>query len=128
MKFSQEDPTDALLVKSYDDNAIVIQSSASPDLTRLTTPFILSADTLDQKTQLNAIADLTVEDIDYFKSHDIEVVILGQGKVTRVSPQSLVQFSERAIGLEQMPIGAACRTYNLLVSEGKRVALVIDFQ
>jgi uncharacterized protein len=128
MKFSQEDPTDALLVRSYDDHAIIIQSSTSPESTTLTTPFILSADSLDQKTQLNAISDLRVEDIDYFKSRDLEVVILGQGNVTRVSPQSLVQFSERAIGLEQMPIGAACRTYNLLVSEGRRVALVINFQ
>ncbi len=127
MKFSQEDPTDALLVKSYDDHAIIVQSSVSSEPTRLTTPFILRADILDLETQLNAIADLTVDDINYFKSNDVEVVILGQPNITRLPPQRLVQFASQAIGLEQMPIGAACRTYNLLVAEGRRVALVINF-
>lgn len=128
MKFSQEDPTDAQLVKSYDDHAIVIQSGRSLELTTLTKSFILRADNLDLDTQLNEMADLTLEDIAYFKSDDIEVVIFGQAEQIRVPPQILVQFANQAIGIEQMAIGAACRTYNLLVSEGRRVALVIKFQ
>ncbi|MFT7235078.1 MAG: hypothetical protein ACI9QV_000649 [Methylophagaceae bacterium] len=127
MKFSQEDPTDAILVKSYDERTITIQSGSPSELITLTTPFILRSDTLDLQTQLNAISDLTIDDVNYFKSHEIEVIILGQSVVTRVSPQILVQFANQAIGLEQMLIGAACRTYNLLVSEGRRVALVINF-
>lgn len=127
MKFSQEDATDALLVKSYDDHAIIIQSNAPPKLTTLTTPFSLSADAIDLQPQLSAIAHFTLSDIDYFKSRDIEVVILGQSAVTRVSPQVVVAFGNQAIGLEQMLIGAACRTYNLLVAEGRRVTLVINF-
>jgi uncharacterized protein len=127
MKFSQEDPTDAQLVKSYDDHAVVIQTGTSTELTTLCQPFILTAEKCDLHTQLNPIANLAEDDIAYFKSHDIEIVILGQTDVTRISPQIIVQLAKQAIGLEQMPIGAACRTYNLLVSEGRRVALYIDF-
>lgn len=127
MKFSQEDPTDAQLVKSYDDHTVIIQTGTTSELTTLTKPFILTAEDIDLHTELNAIANLTADDVTYFKSHDIEVVILGQANVNRVSPQIVVQFAKHAIGLEQMAIGAACRTYNLLVSEGRRVALYINF-
>jgi uncharacterized protein len=36
--------------------------------------------------------------------------------------------TERGIGIEWMRTGAACRTFNLLVSEGRRVAagLLLD--
>ena len=127
MKFSQENPTDAQLVKSYGDQVVVIQAWTSSELTTLSQPFILTAEACDLSAQLNPIADLAEEDIAYFKSQDIEVVILGQTDVTRISPQIVVQLAKQAIGLEQMPMGAACRTYNLLVSEGRRVALYIDF-
>ena len=36
-------------------------------------------------------------------------------------------LSSSAIGIEYMRLGAACRTYNLLVTEGRLVALVVNF-
>jgi len=73
------------------------------------------------------ILDFNSDDVNYFKELDIEVLIIGQPLVTRLLGPVLVKFSEQAIGVEQMPIGSACRTYNLLISEGRRVALVINF-
>ena len=127
MKFSQEDSTDVHSIKSYDTSSIVIQSADKSGLTTLTTPFILSTDQLITVWPINNILDFNSDDVKYFKVLDIEVLIIGQVIVTRLTGPTLVKFSEQGIGIEQMPIGAACRTYNLLISEGRRVALVINF-
>lgn len=127
MKFSQEDPTDAHRVQSYDTSSIVIQSAYQPEPITVSTDFILHAKQLVSPWPINAMADFTAEDVDYFKALDIEVLLLAQDIVTRLSPAVLVQFSQQAIGVEQMPIGSACRTYNLLIAEGRQVALAVCF-
>ena len=128
MKFSQEDMTDAHSIKSYDKKSVVIQSADKSESTTMTTPFILSIDRLFTVYPINLILDFNTDDANYFKSLDIEVLIIGQPKVTRLTGPILVKFSEEAIGVEQMLIGSAGRTYNLLISEGRRVALVINFE
>ena len=127
MKFSQEDTTNAHSIKSYDMASVVIQSADKSEFITITTPFILSTDQLVTVCPINMILDFNSDDVNYFKELDIEVLIIGQPLVTRLLGPVLVKFSEQAIGVEQMPIGPACRTYNLLISEGRRVALVINF-
>jgi len=127
VKFSQEDTTNAHSIKSYDLASVVIQSADKSELTTMTTSFILSTDQLVTVCPINMIIDFNSDDVNYFKGLDIEVLIIGQPSVTRLLGPVLVKFSEQAIGVEQMPIGPACRTYNLLISEGRRVALVINF-
>ena len=127
MKFSQEATTNAHSIKSYDLASVVIQSADKSELTTMTTSFILSTDQLVTVCPINMIIDFNSDDVNYFKGLDIEVLIIGQPSVTRLLGPVLVKFSEQAIGVEQMPIGPACRTYNLLISEGRRVALVINF-
>jgi uncharacterized protein len=55
-----------------------------------------------------------------------EVVILGTGTGQRMPPMELfAAFASRGIGLEVMDTGAACRTYNLLLSEFREVAVAL---
>jgi uncharacterized protein len=55
-----------------------------------------------------------------------DVVILGTGATQRMpSPELYAAFAARRIGLEVMDTGAACRTYNLLLSEYREVALAL---
>lgn len=54
---------------------------------------------------------------------DPQVIIIGTG--TRQAfprPALYVPAHRRGIGIEIMDTGAACRTYNILVGEGRRVA------
>ena len=58
-----------------------------------------------------------------------EVVLLGTGGRQRFPPASVrTMFAERGVGLEAMDLGAACRTYNILVQEERRAvaALFLD--
>ena len=50
-----------------------------------------------------------------------ELVILGTGPATRFPPPRVqAEFLRRGIGLEVMDNAAAARTFNVLVSEGRR--------
>lgn len=58
-----------------------------------------------------------------------EVVVFGSGERLRfVAPALMRTLIERGIGVETMDTAAACRTYNVLVSEGRLAvaALLID--
>lgn len=55
-----------------------------------------------------------------------EVVLLGSGTRQEFPPrESQVALLRRRIGVEVMDNSAACRTYNLLASEGRRVVAAI---
>lgn len=53
----------------------------------------------------------------------IDFLLLGTGD-TRVIPTKALEraFAKAGIGLEVMDTGAACRTYNVLLSEGRAMA------
>jgi uncharacterized protein len=56
----------------------------------------------------------------------IEILLLGLGRSTTAVPASLRSALRNArIALEAMDTGAACRTYNVLVAEDRRVAAAL---
>lgn len=56
----------------------------------------------------------------------IELLILGCGSRLAPPPRVLsVALRDRGIGLEPMDSGAACRTYNLLLVEGRSIAAAL---
>ena len=55
-----------------------------------------------------------------------DVIILGTGERQSFPEQELgMMLLNRGVGLEVMDTGAACRTYNVLVSEGRAVAAAL---
>jgi uncharacterized protein len=51
-----------------------------------------------------------------------EIVILGTGaRISFPDPALLAQCQQTGVGIEVMDTGAACRTYNVLASEGRKV-------
>lgn len=58
-----------------------------------------------------------------------DVILLGTGAHQRFPQRSLLRpFFEKRIGVEVMDTAAACRTYNVLLAEGRAVvaALIIE--
>ena len=56
----------------------------------------------------------------------IEILLLGCGPKTRpVASELRDALREQGISLEPMDTGAACRTYNVLLAEGRRVAAAL---
>ena len=59
---------------------------------------------------------------------DREVVLLGTGKLLRFPrPELMRPLAQAGVGVEVMDLQAACRTYNILASEGRRVAAALLF-
>jgi len=57
-----------------------------------------------------------------------DVVILGTGARQRfIHPRLIAALTSRRIGVECMDNQAACRTYNVLMAEGRKVALALIF-
>jgi uncharacterized protein len=127
MKFSLESLSDVNSIHGYDNNSIVIKTINNSDFLTLNTSLILTPKKIITEWSINHIAELSVSDVEYFKSLDTEVLILAQQSGAQVPPEILVKFAEQAIGVESMLLGAACRTYNLLVAEGRQVVLAVNF-
>jgi uncharacterized protein len=57
-----------------------------------------------------------------------EIVLLGTGRRQRFPPGILMRpFAPAGIGLEIMDLQAACRTFNILAAEGRKVAAALLF-
>jgi uncharacterized protein len=57
-----------------------------------------------------------------------EIILLGTGKRLRFPPGAAdAPVRPAGIGLEVMDLQAACRTYNILAAEGRKVAAALLF-
>jgi uncharacterized protein len=73
-----------------------------------------------------SLGDLTEGHFQQILALQPELVILGSGPRMRfVSSALLRSLIERRIGVETMDTPAACRTYNVLVSEGRAVVAAL---
>lgn len=65
---------------------------------------------------------LTVEHFEALVALAPDVVLLGTGARQRFPhPRLVAPLAARRIGVEAMDTGAACRTYNILMVEGRKV-------
>lgn len=81
-----------------------------------------------------SVTEWTVTDFDTLSAADFapvlalkpEVVIFGTGRIMRFPARELaLALATAGIGLEVMDSGAACRTYNILAGEERKVVAAI---
>jgi uncharacterized protein len=90
------------------------------------TALIVTPDAPPQPWPVGSAADISAEAARLLLSSDPEIIILGTGAVQVFpSPEQLRPLIEARIGLEIMNTPAACRTYNVLMGEGRRVTAAI---
>ena len=70
--------------------------------------------------------DLSASTIGRLLEQDPEVVIMGTGsRHVFPSPELLAPLARAGIGVEVMSTSAACRTYNILGGEGRKVVALL---
>jgi uncharacterized protein len=70
--------------------------------------------------------DLSATHFEQIAADKPDVVILGTGEKQRfVHPRLITSLSSQRIGVESMDSHAACRTYNILMGEGRKVTLAL---
>ncbi|MBL8519443.1 MAG: Mth938-like domain-containing protein [Betaproteobacteria bacterium] len=94
--------------------------------TRVAGPLIVMPDRLISPWLVADPAELSVEDFAPLSSEDLELVVFGSGAAFRFPhPRIAASFGARRTGFEVMDTPAACRTFNVLLSEGRRVAAAL---
>ena len=87
---------------------------------------VLSADRLIPDWRPQQFEDLQAQDLDAVLALDPEIIVLGTGARQRFpAPELLTKVFARGVGCEVMDTGAACRTYNVLVSEDRKVVAAL---
>lgn len=89
----------------------------------LTGSFIVAPDTLITEWAPRSIADLDAAALEKIAALSPSIILLGTGEKQAFPPFNLLSaMLGQGIGVEIMTTAAACRTYNILVAEGRSVA------
>ena len=79
-------------------------------------------------SEVQEFQNLTLQSFEPLLSQagEIDVVLLGTGKVMQFfSPKIRQELSAQGLVVDVMDTGAACRTYNVLMAEGRRVVAAL---
>jgi len=107
-------------VTGYDDQGVEINAE------RYQYSVIVMPETAPRAWEVPNFEALTVAHFDQIEQDRPDVVILGTGERQRfVHPRLISALSARHIGVESMDSKAACRTYNVLMGEGRKVTLAL---
>jgi uncharacterized protein len=119
MKFTQQRSDGINLIRRYGADFIAIGEQ------EIRASCIVSASSIESWAP-RSIEELGVDHLAALFASKPEVVVLSTGAKQLFPRASLrAEFATRRIGLEVMEIGAACRTYNVLVGEERRVLAAI---
>lgn len=93
---------------------------------RYETALLVTPDALPQPWPVTLATDLSAEAMARILSTAPEIIIIGTGpEQVFPTPSQLRPLIEARVGLEIMNTPAACRTYNVLMGEGRRVTAAI---
>lgn len=108
------------LIRSYAEHELRINDERFHD------SVIVSAKNILAEPALVTVADLASSHAVRILALEPEVVLLGSGR-RQIFPATWfgAEFLRAGIGFEVMDTGAACRTYNVLVAEQRRVVAVL---
>lgn len=123
MKFTLESSSRVNLVRAYSRAQLRIGDE------QVRSSCIVSADRLITDWPPAVFEALSTGHLQTIFALEPEVVLLGTGERQRFPPAAIREaFAARAVALEVMDLGAACRTYNILVQEERRVAAALFLQ
>ncbi len=116
MKFAQDSQEDGYVITAYDNDAISINGKT------FSQSLIIANTQLNENWDIAAIEQLAPNHIDLVLSFNPELIIIGTGsKLIFPTVEIYSAIIDRGIGVDFMDTHAACRTYNILMSEGRDV-------
>lgn len=117
MKFSEDAGSKERLITHYDNDFIAVNTR------RYHHPVIVASEHSPQRWEVGAFDALTASDLTPLIAMEPEIILLGTGERQQFLPPELMQeIMGKGIGCEVMTTAAACRTYNIILGEGRRVA------
>lgn len=120
MDLTLQNPGDHLFIRSVSDSGIQVVDDFYDSA------IILSARELIPHWPVNCVGDIEIQHLEKVLELNPEVVLIGTGSRQSFLPPALMMFFyERNVGVEVMTTDAACRTFNVLVSESRDVVAAL---
>ncbi len=117
MKFSEDKIDQGYHITGYNQDTIIV--SGSPK----TSSFIISFEQLIEHWAPTHIDQLRTHHMQPLLELKPELVLIGTGEILKFpSVEHYACLIQQNIGVEIMDSAAACRTYNILLGEGRKVA------
>ncbi len=114
MQLCLDNQTAKYQVKGYKPGAIQVNDDW------LFTSIVISASELIHPWSPNSITEINHSHIDSLISMSPEIILFGSGsKMEFIDPKLLISIQQQGIGVECMDTKAACRTFNILLSENR---------
>jgi uncharacterized protein len=122
VKLHASAPGAANTITAYGDDYVMV-NGARRDTSVIVTPEEVRA------WGVPSFDALTAENFDELSKLGADIVLLGTGPKQRFPhPRLTAALGAARVGLEVMDLKAACRTYNILVAEERKVALALLFE
>jgi len=120
MKLNEHVPADTNLIRGYATSGVLIGAE------ELKRPCLVAAKLLVRDLRPTRVEELELADLEPLWPLAPQVLLVGTGKQLRFAPAAVrAACAARRIALESMDLGAACRTYNVLVQEDRAVAALL---
>jgi len=123
LKFDQEQSEGKNVFSGYGDGYVEVNRA------RYNASLLVSGDRLVVDWPAGSVDTLGADHLAAILELKPEIVLLGSGRSFRFpEPSKLAPLHQARIGVEVMDTPAACRTYNILLGEGRGVvaALIVD--
>ena len=122
MKLHASRPSGVNAITAYGDGYVMVNGE------RRGSSVVVLADRVENWSAESFDA-LTAEHFQFLTALEVEIVLLGTGPRQRFPhPRLTASLAQAGVGLEVMDVHAACRTYNILVAEGRKVAAALLFE
>ncbi len=120
MKFSLSDPGNSYMIRAYNQGELMINEHCHSN------SVIIMPDRLITDWEPQTFEELMEDHFITISELEPQLVILGTGEEQQFpQPALYALLLNQGVGVEVMTTPAACRTYNILVSEGRRVAAAL---
>ena len=120
MKFAQDSQYEGYVITAYDKNSISINGKT------FSKSLIVTTRQLQKSWDIAAIESLQANHINQILSFNPELIIIGTGNsLVFPSVETYSSIIKQGIGVDFMDTGAACRTYNILMTEGRDVVAAL---
>lgn len=114
--------SDQHTVQAYSDTEIKINSTVYQH------NLIVSSQEIIENWQIAEIGELNEQNLLNLLKFKSEIILIGHNQTGQFAPMLIrQQLTCQRIALESMSIGAACRTFNVLLSEERAVVLGVIF-
>ena len=119
MKLHASGPSGVNTITGYGEGYVVVNGE------RRSSNVVVLPDRIEPWS-VKGFEDLSADDFAFLGDLDVEIVLLGTGPRQRFPhPRLTAALAQSGIGLEVMDVQAACRTYNILVAEERKVAAAL---